>query len=135
MNFHANIQTEKPRLLIVENDRDILCTLELECADKFRLTLASSAREAIGHISDQSEIDFLLTDLDLGEPLDGLDVALAMRTKFPTTRIALMSASSRHHPRVTKFLELSNSVYLKKPFTLEELQSTLDLEHIARVTR
>jgi DNA-binding NarL/FixJ family response regulator len=80
------------KVLVVEDDHFIRTTLvnTLESAS-FLVIAASSSREAL-EISDSEEVDVALLDIDLGLGPSGIDLAYALREKFPSIGIVFLTS-------------------------------------------
>lgn len=80
------------KVLIVEDDHFVRTTLTntLENAS-FVVIAASSSREAL-EITDSAEVDVALLDIDLGLGPSGIDLAYALRDRFPSIGIVFLTS-------------------------------------------
>ncbi|MFT3783216.1 MAG: response regulator [Nibricoccus sp.] len=88
----------RPRILVVEDDRPVLAvTVEVLKRSECDIVAATSAKEAIGRIEEQS-IQLLITDFGLGEET-GEDVILALRRAQPAVPVIIITGSLERVPR------------------------------------
>jgi two-component system response regulator HydG len=81
----------KPRLLIVDDEKTALDTLqEIFVHENFEVVSASSAEQALDVFRAQ-EFDVVLTDLRMGA-LDGMDLLKAIKTFRPDVEVVIMTA-------------------------------------------
>jgi FixJ family two-component response regulator len=69
-------------------------------------------------------LEVLLSDLNLGGPLDGADLAHAVRRRFPGT--AVVFVTGRSDVLSDKRLRSNAGAVLAKPFTSREVKSALE---------
>jgi two-component system response regulator MprA len=111
-----------PRLLVVEDDRELAHALELEltCAG-YAVTLAGDGPEAL-RVEAETKPDVIL--LDLGLPtLDGLEVCRRLRAGSRTP-VVVLTARDSVGDRV-RGLDAGADDYLVKPFSFDELLARL----------
>jgi two-component system, OmpR family, response regulator RegX3 len=115
-NVQMTVDAGRPRLLVVEDDDDIVEPLRegLE-REGFDITVASTGHDAIGSIDG---VDLVLLDLGLPD-MDGADVCRILRDRSDVPIIAL-TARDEELDRVL-LLELGADDYVVKPFGLREL--------------
>ena len=106
----------RPRLLIVEDDDDIVEPLR-EGLDRegFAVTVAPTGQAAIHSVDD---VDLVLLDLGLPD-IDGTDVCRMLRDRSDVP-IIVLTARGEELDRVL-LLELGADDYMVKPFGLREL--------------
>jgi DNA-binding NtrC family response regulator len=109
----------KSRILIVDNDTDMLALLQehLE-SERWQVTAVTSGKDALAALA-QEEFAVLLTDLVM-EPVDGMAVLQEAHRLQPGVRVIVMTAyasveSAIHAMRQGAF------DYVTKPFNLSEL--------------
>lgn len=112
----------KPTLLMVEDHELLRSTLTHHFDADFEVIAVGSGEEAIQAIGNLPTINLLLTDFDLRGPLDGLDVARAMKVKDSQAPILLVTGSGETLPRVKEILSLPGTALLGKPFHLEAIE-------------
>lgn len=115
---------ERPKLLFVDDDESIRRTLPpILTADGFDVTAAATVAAAISEIGRQT-FEVLLSDLNIGQPGDGLTVVSAMRRLQPHARTYILTG----YPDFNSALEaIRNQVddYLVKPVDIPTLLKTL----------
>jgi CheY-like chemotaxis protein len=89
----------KPVLLIVE-DKLLVRLLAVEIAEEagFSVLEATEADEAIRVLQKRPDIRVVLTDIDMPGSLDGLELAHAIRHRWPPIQVVLTSGKMRPAP-------------------------------------
>jgi CheY-like chemotaxis protein len=112
-------------VLVVEDEADIMLTIRLTLqAEGYRVVAAASGEEALA-IFQTNPPD--VTVLDIGLPgIDGLEVVRRLRAD-PNLSAARVVVSSAHASGDVRRLTeaLSCSAYLTKPFSTQELVTTV----------
>ncbi|HEX7858275.1 MAG TPA: response regulator [Sphingobium sp.] len=106
-----------PRILLVEDDdrqRSLLCGLIEE--QGYAVEAVGSAALAVGAM--RSAFDLLLTDVDLGSRLTGLDLVRFVRSVQPGLPVVVVSA---REPAAATTEASGPLVFLRKPYTSEAL--------------
>lgn len=103
-------------ILIVEDESMLREALWNHFKTHFEVITAATGEAAIEKVTSEVTIDLLITDFDLRGKLDGLDVARAVRAKYPKVPILLLTGSDPELPRVKELLSLSKTVLFGKPF-------------------
>jgi DNA-binding response OmpR family regulator len=118
LNLNAQV---KPRLLLVEDDRDInqLICLNLEALD-FSVTSCSNGTEGL-ELGRCGHFDLILLDIML-PGIDGLSVCKKLREEKIFTPILMLTAKNAEADRVIG-LEVGADDYISKPFSILELQA------------
>jgi CheY-like chemotaxis protein len=113
-----------PTILVIEDDEDILLTLEtfLE-GEGYRVQAAANGREALEAIEARGQLPALIL-LDMRMPeLDGWQFAAAFREKYGgAAPIVVMSAAADTAQRAQ---EIGATGWLSKPFDLSALLEVL----------
>jgi len=110
--------TEKPHILVIEDDRPILNFLKSSLLNKgYQVTAVLHGEEGLSAAA-QSVPDLVITDLGLPD-MDGLEVVSRLRewTELP---IIILSAREKERDKV-EALDRGANDYLTKPFGLNEL--------------
>ncbi len=119
----ANSHSDKPRLLVVEDDPALAQALALALSRRgFNVAQATNGRTALDRACSESFAAIVL-DLTLPE-LDGLEVLRSLRAKGFTTPVIVLTARGTVGDRV-QGLRLGADDYLPKPFDLDELEARL----------
>jgi ActR/RegA family two-component response regulator len=115
---------ERPKLLFVDDDESIRQALPaILTAEGFDVTTVATVPEALSEISRQA-FEILLSDLNIGEPGDGITVVSAMRRTQPHARTYILTG----YPDFDSALKaIRNQVddYLVKPADVPALLKTL----------
>ena len=111
--------TERFKLLVVEDDPDMLALLQEHLqGEGYRVTALTSGREALARL--RSEIfDVVITDLRMPD-VDGMEVLRACREIQPEARVILVTAFGTVETAIRAIREGAFD-YTTKPFRLEEI--------------
>jgi ActR/RegA family two-component response regulator len=116
--------SERPKLLFVDDDESIRQTLsQILSKNGYAVTTVATVSEALSEISNQP-FDILLSDLNIGQPGDGLTVVSAMRRTQPRARTYILTG----YPDFDSALEaIRRQVddYFVKPADISTLLKTL----------
>jgi CheY-like chemotaxis protein len=115
---------DKPKALVVEDEFLLLTVVEEELIDAgFEVETASSGSEAVAKLERSSEaITCLLTDIRLGEGIDGWEVARRARALKPKMPVVYMTGDSAVNWAANG---VPQSVLLGKPFALSQLTTAV----------
>jgi CheY-like chemotaxis protein len=108
----------KPILLIVEDDL-LVRMLAVEIAEDagFSALEATDADSAICALQKGSDIRVVFTDIDMPGSMDGLELAVAIRHRWPPVQIVLTSGKMR--PAADELPERSH--FVPKPYDFSRL--------------
>ncbi|WP_379131161.1 response regulator transcription factor [Paenibacillus sp. sgz500958] len=122
---------DKPKILVVDDDRDILILLKKRLEiEGYEVITVSDGQEVISHVKIHN---FALIVLDIIMPnINGLDICKSIRDHF-TGPILLLSAKDREIDKVVG-LELGADDYITKPFSIDELTARIK-SHLRRESR
>ncbi|WP_163971730.1 response regulator transcription factor [Oceanobacillus halotolerans] len=110
---------DKPKILIVEDERKLSRVLELELSyENYQTQVARDGKEALYSL-EEATWDLVLLDIMLPE-LSGMEVLRRFRRKNQTTPVILLTARNQVHDKVSG-LDLGADDYMTKPFDIEEL--------------
>jgi len=114
-----NDKAEQRRVLLVEDDPDIIRLVRLHLEDTgFAVEVAENGNAGYDHAA-AGQFDLIVLDLML-PGLDGLDVCRRLRSGEVYTPILMLTAKSSEVDRVIG-LEMGADDYLTKPFSIREL--------------
>jgi CheY-like chemotaxis protein len=109
------MHSHKPVLLVVEDDFLVRLTLVDALSDLgFAVLEAEDAPAALSMLCDHSEIELMLTDINLPGGSDGFALARAARVIRPM--LPVIYASGRY-ARAEPHLQVPGSRFIAKPFT------------------
>jgi CheY-like chemotaxis protein len=113
-----------PVVLIVEDD-ELLRSLAFVVVEKagYVAIEAGDADEAVALLESRPDISVLFTDVQMPGSMDGLKLAHAARSRWPSMKILVVSAEVRLHPSELP----SRSCFVGKPYCpaalVEQLRS------------
>ena len=112
----------KPVLLIVE-DELLVRTVAVEIAEEagFAVLEAGDAEEAIRLLQSRPDIRVVLTDINMPGSLDGLELAQAIRLRWPPIQIVV--TSGKMTPAADELPERTH--FVPKPYDFSRLASLL----------
>ncbi len=109
------------RVLFVEDESLIrLVTSQALQDEGFEVVEAWNGDEAARLLDSSDGFDVLFTDVQMPGTLDGLDVAMHARRRFPGIPVLVVSGYAPHLIRRLDALEPS-VVFIGKPYSLDEL--------------
>lgn len=116
--------TQEPRRILFVEDEPLLGELMCEAlSDKgFEVHVSPDAVDALHHLMSGGHADVLFTDIDLGAGMDGTELAKVIREIKPT--LPVVYASGRRS--ADKLSTVPGSVFLPKPYTLQQVDATLE---------
>jgi two-component system, cell cycle sensor histidine kinase and response regulator CckA len=108
-------------LLLIEDDDDMLSVVE-DCFEDagLRVLTASTAEEARAVMRERGgEVHIVLTDVLLPDT-SGPELIEELRTARPDLAVILVSGFGVHHPSVRGVLAQPRTLFLQKPFDIDE---------------
>ena len=113
----------EPRTILFVEDEPLLGELMTEAlTDKgFAVQAVHDARDALRYLLSGAEVDVMFTDIDLGEGMDGAQLAKLARELRPG--LPIVYASGRRS--VNDIATVPDSVFLPKPYSLYQVDQTL----------
>jgi DNA-binding NtrC family response regulator len=118
----------RQRLLIVDDDANIIAGLEALLADEWEVNTATTAREARAVFADFSP-DVVLLDMNLPDG-NGVDVLHDLKMYSEAVSVIMMSGVGTIDS-VVESMKLGAETFLQKPFDYSML--TLTLEQVSRI--
>lgn len=109
-------------MLVVEDEALILVATAEDLRDAgFTVYEAANADQAIAMLEAHSEIRILFTDVDMPGSMDGLKLSVAVRDRWPPTRIIVTSGKA-----VLGGADLpSGGRFMPKPYSVTKVVSTI----------
>jgi DNA-binding NtrC family response regulator len=112
------------RILIVEDEDDVLDVLTDAISDEGYATVAAATGDEAVALLEVSELGMVVTDINLPGQWDGIDVAVAARQVHPGIPVLFISG---RHWRLAEAEKLGGpAAFLRKPFSLTTLLHDVD---------
>lgn len=127
-------RTSPARVLVVDDDADVLATLERGLADAgFEVSVAASGNEAVGLLENRpGGFDVAVVDLVLPDAW-GPQMAVAHSELQPELKVIYISGHDQDDAVLAATSSESRDVaFLSKPFSLEDLVSLIEERLAAR---
>ena len=124
--FDADVDENRMRILIVDDEETILRSLSYsltELDNTYKVETASSAEEAL-EIMREQPVDLVISDLRLPE-MDGLKLTENVHRSNPETSSILITAFG--NDEISKSAERQGTLYLEKPFNIDDLIDQINL--------
>lgn len=115
---------DKPKILIVDDEAEILRVLQKTLEDDFEVVTCLRAKEAIGLIDDSFQV--ILSDQRMPE-MSGSEFFRIVREKHPQIVRIIMSGYSDMNALISSVNQGEIFRYINKPWELQELMDTLQL--------
>jgi two-component system cell cycle sensor histidine kinase/response regulator CckA len=121
---------KEPRTILFVEDEPLLGELMSDAlTDRgFTVHVAPNADDALDHLRSGADIDVLITDIDLGEGMDGAALAERARELRPSLPVVYASGRCRSIDQIAA--AVPNSIFMPKPYSISDVDSTL--ERVAR---
>ncbi len=114
------------RILIVDDETQMLSLLEDMLSDEYQIIKASNGAEAL-ELAKQATIDLLVTDLVMPK-MNGIDLIVAIRQSQPELKIIAISGGGGINGRFD-YLPVAKLIgagkILRKPFSPRELMQSI----------
>jgi len=113
----------KKRILVVENNRDILELISFVLTEAgYELSLFSTEKDIFKHIID-FQPDVILLDI-IKPTIEGTELCRQLKEADHTTHIPVIALST--HPQIQKVKEICADEIVEKPFDIDGLLETLE---------
>jgi len=113
------MKTLKRKILVVDDEKDILVTLkDILQRQGYEVILVSNGFEAL-EILHKTTVDLIITDIIMPK-MEGLEFIQKVRSEYPKLPIVVMSGFSNDH-YLTAALYFGAVCKLTKPFEIKEL--------------
>jgi len=111
------VAIREPVLLVVEDEVLIRLSVSDFLRDEgFTVIEAGSAREALTVLKARSDISLVVTDIQLSDAMEGLDLIREIRNSFPNIKVMTASAYQISEPV---------DATITKPYSLDSLRSVI----------
>ena len=129
---HDNNNSEqKPRVLIIDDDKGIVEILDEMLSDYFETKTTTNSKLAIDIIKNQS-YDIIITDIRMPE-VSGEEILSVVKQHRPNIPVVLISGFSENDPQVKKLISNGAAEYISKPFSdIEKIRNLLKNTLISR---
>ena len=114
-----NIDTLKPKLFIVDDDKHILEAFTLLFEDEYEVKTCQNLKEAVDHVTND-EFDVILLDVELG-PDKGLDLLPVIDNKQNKPEVIMISGHEKSH-YIVPSMRFGVRDYLVKPIEKDRLK-------------
>jgi len=120
----AGREQRRIKVLLVE-DETLIAELMTEVLTEhgFEVHAALDAAQALDHLAADQNVDVLFTDVNLGDGMDGAELAQRARELRPD--LPIVYASGRHTAGTIAPL-VSRSLFLNKPYHPEDVCALID---------
>lgn len=116
---------EKPSLLVVDDNKDIIWLIESALADRFRICACQSVEQARARLAEMTP-DLIVTDVVM-EGTSGLELIASVRGDKFLRGIPIIVVSGRTtESEQAEGLDVGADAYLTKPFSVQVLSATVD---------
>lgn len=120
-NYFIQMNTERLKLLIVEDEPDICASLHSYFGKRdFIISMTGSGHEALSMIK-ASAPDLVLLDIALND-LSGIEMLKQLRAYDTKTRVVIITGQMYSDEDVKKIFELGISDYRSKPLVIREVE-------------
>jgi two-component system response regulator YesN len=124
MISRARVQDDKKRILVVEDDPDIIKVHRELLSDRFTVIIKPSGMRAIRYLRDNPDIDLALLDIKLPD-MSGIEVLKEIKKIMPCVPAIIITAFGSENVAVNAF-RCGARDYIKKPFSNDELLKRID---------
>lgn len=116
-------RTDKPFLLIVEDNDEMLTFLMNSFSDEYLVSIAKDGKEALEVLNENGEINLIISDLMMPR-MDGLELCKAIRENLYTCHVPfiLLTAKTDMTSKVSS-MNYGVDVFVEKPFSIEYLKA------------
>jgi ligand-binding sensor domain-containing protein/signal transduction histidine kinase/CheY-like chemotaxis protein len=120
-----NIQTSKPAILIVEDNKEILNYLQKELSINYNIKKAYNGQEALDILLND-HIQLVISDIMM-PIMDGIELCKKMKNDFQFSHIPiiLLTAKNSINSKI-EGLEVGADAYIEKPFSFEYLLAQIN---------
>lgn len=108
----------QPSILVVDDDPSVNQLLAVALGGEgFAVICASTAEEALAECRRHRDVNLLLTDVELGDGMNGLDLAAVLLRDFPALKVLVISGTTEYEAKARE----NCWPFLKKPFDVASL--------------
>jgi len=115
----------KPRILLVEDNKEILGYIQKELSSQFQVLKAYNGQEAL-EILQNNNIQLVISDIMM-PVMDGIQLCKRMKTELPYSHIPLILLTAKNSlSSKIEGLEVGADAYIEKPFAFEHLLAQMN---------
>ncbi len=120
----VNVDADKPVMLIVDDNEDMLQFLSDSFVDEYGVLTATDGQEALG-ILQRNEVNLIISDWMM-DGMDGIELCKSIRENQAISHIPfiLLTAKSDIHSKI-EGMDCGADIYIEKPFSLQYLRSCI----------
>lgn len=123
--FQKPIDKTKPKLMIVEDDSEMLWFISEIFTEKYNILPAENPKEALVLLH-QHQPDLIISDVMMPE-MDGINFAKTIKEDVNTQHIPLILLSAKNTPEDQVLgIDSGAELYLTKPFNVNYLEKVVD---------
>lgn len=119
MTKRARVHDDKQRILIVEDDAEIIKVHRELLSDRFTVIVKQTGMKAINYLKEYPELDLVLLDIKLPD-ISGIEVLKEIKKTVPCVPTIIITAFGSENVAVKAF-RCGARDYIKKPFSHVEL--------------
>jgi DNA-binding response OmpR family regulator len=123
-NILKPIDSTKPLLLLVEDNKEILNYIKQELMDKYNVITAADGQDAI-HVLENENVHLVVSDIMM-PVMDGIELCKKIKNDFQHSHIpiVLITAKNSLQSKI-EGLEVGADAYIEKPFSIDHLQAQI----------
>lgn len=122
---HENEAPEKPKIVVIENDNDMLAFLKMSLESKYRVHTAMDGKTGLRLISDNWP-DIIICDLMMSG-INGLEVCKRVKSDYLTCHIPfIILTADTEESTQRKGYEAGADAFLTKPFSIKTLLTRIE---------
>lgn len=120
------IETDKPFVLIVEDNVEMLNFLRNKLKDRYNVAVSRNGKEALERLNSLSSLDLIISDVMMND-MDGYELCRAVTAseRYEHIPFIFLSAKGAAEDRL-KGLSMGAVAYIQKPFNIDELLAKVE---------
>jgi ligand-binding sensor domain-containing protein/signal transduction histidine kinase/DNA-binding response OmpR family regulator len=124
-DFPANpVGSDKPTILVVEDDKDILSFVQRELWPNYQTRFALNGQQAL-EVLEKENVQLVISDIMM-PVMDGIELCRKIKTdiQYSHIPIILLTAKNSLHSKI-EGLEVGADAYIEKPFSFDHLNAQI----------
>ena len=124
--LEESLDGDKPFVLLVEDNIEMLNFLRKKLKDKYNVAVARNGKEAIHRLNSLSAVDLIISDVMMNE-MDGYEFCkeVSSMERYAHIPFIFLTAKGTSEDRLTG-LNIGAVAYIPKPFEIEELMARVE---------